>query len=396
MFEGKIIIQQVDVGRLYKHVLRLEGVRHPIKTPKKFNEDANYIKSEFEKYGLQISEQKFQLENFDFEFRNIEASIGDIEKPTILITSHYDTVGGAPGADDNSSGIAVMLESARVLAENNKNFNIQFVCFTLEECNPIVVELCKEKARSLGLMDDKDRYLNYHVQKLMKKVEDLSIKYLKRGLSIPKTCEKVYSQIENEMTSDEDEYVEFIRSFSVGLTIESILGTLASIGSTKWVEKAIQDKREIIGVINLERVGYISTKPHSQEMNRLYSFIFPTYKIKTFKKIGDFIVIVGDRKSKQLAKTFYKQCRKKEINLPSICLRVHFNFNQVVKWACNLLRSDHAPFWRVGIPALMITDTCDLRNPYYHRKADTIDKLDFDFMKKVCQATVGTAIKLSE
>ncbi|NHJ40597.1 MAG: M28 family peptidase [Asgard group archaeon] len=286
-----------------------------------------------------------------------------------------------------------MLESARVLAENNNNFNIQFVCFTLEECNPIVVKLAKEKARSLGLMDDKDRYLNYHVQKLMKKIEELSIKYLKRGFSIPKTCEKVYSQIVNEMTSEEEEYVEFIRSFSNGLTVESMFGILASVGSTKWVDKAIHEKRKIIGVINLESVGYISKKPHSQEMNPLLPIIFPTYKTKILRKIGDFIVIVGDKNSKNLAKDFFKQCRRKEINLPSVCIRVPFNFNYAAKWTRDLLRSDHAPFWKVGIPALMITDTCDLRNPYYHRKADTIDKLDFDFMKKVCQATIGTAFK---
>ena len=124
LLEGTTIIQQVDVERLYKHILRLEGVRHPVKTPKKFNRDADYIKSEFVKYGLQTSEQKFLLENYDFEFRNIEGTIGDIEKPTILITSHYDTMGITPGADDNASGIAVMLEAARVIAESNKNYNI--------------------------------------------------------------------------------------------------------------------------------------------------------------------------------------------------------------------------------------------------------------------------------
>ncbi|NHK31141.1 MAG: M28 family peptidase [Asgard group archaeon] len=386
----------MDVERLYKHILRLEGVRHPVKTPKKFNEDADYIKSEFKKYGLQTSEQKFHLEYSDFKFRNIEGTIGSIDKPTILITSHYDTMGVTPGADDNGSGIAVMLETARIIAENNSNYNIQFVCFTLEECNPIVIELAKEKAKALGLMDHKDRYLNYHVQKIMKKVEESCIEYLKRGLSVSKTIEKVYSQIENDLTDEENEYIEFIFSFAIGKTVDSIIGTLGNVGSTKWVEKAVQDKRKIVGVLNLDSVGYISNKPHSQEMNRVYSLIFPSYKMKFIRKIGDFIVIVGDRKSKLLAKTFYKQCRRKEINLPSICYRVPFNYNQIIKWYRDLVRSDHAPFWRVGIPALMLTDTCDMRNPFYHRRADTIDKLDFDFMKKVCQATIGTTIKLSE
>jgi hypothetical protein len=394
--EGRTIIQQVDVERLYQHVLRLEGIRHPIKTPKKFNEDADYIKAEFEKYGLQTSEQKFQLENFDFEFRNIEGTIGNIDKPTILITSHYDTMHCTPGADDNASGIAVMLEAARVIAENDNNYNIQFICFTLEECNPIIVKLVYDKARELGLMDSEDRYLNYHTQKIMKKVENICIKNLKRTTSLSKTCEKVYSEIQNELTNKENEYIRFIISLIAGKTVESFLGSIASIGSTKWAEKAVLDNRKITGVINLESVGYISSKPHSQEMNRLHSFIFPSYKLKHIRKIGDFIVIIADKKSKLLARTFYKQCRKKEIKLPSVCYRVPFNYNQIAKWFRDFLRADHAPFWRVGIPALLITDTCDMRNPYYHGRADTIGKLDFDLMKKVCQVTAGTAIKLSE
>jgi len=60
--------------------------------------------------------------------------------------------------------------------------------------------------------------------------------------------------------------------------------------------------------------------------------------------------------------------------------------------ARDLLRSDHAPFWREGIPGLMVTDTANFRYPFYHTQADTIDKLDFNFMTKACKATIATAI----
>ena len=39
--------------------------------------------------------------------------------------------------------------------------------------------------------------------------------------------------------------------------------------------------------------------------------------------------------------------------------------------------SDHWSFWREGYPALMVTDTVPLRNPYYHSREDTPDKVDF-------------------
>ena len=43
----------------------------------------------------------------------------------------------------------------------------------------------------------------------------------------------------------------------------------------------------------------------------------------------------------------------------------------------HLLRSDHAPFWRAGLPALMWTDTAEFRNPHYHRATDTPETLDY-------------------
>ena len=45
--------------------------------------------------------------------------------------------------------------------------------------------------------------------------------------------------------------------------------------------------------------------------------------------------------------------------------------------------SDHASFWDVGWPALMVTDTAFFRNPNYHLPSDTIDTLDFAFMAEL-------------
>jgi len=59
------------------------------------------------------------------------------------------------------------------------------------------------------------------------------------------------------------------------------------------------------------------------------------------------------------------------------------------------LRADHAPFWRAGIPALFSTDSGEFRTKYYHRPSDTIDTLDFEFITKICQATIATTIELA-
>ncbi len=55
----------------------------------------------------------------------------------------------------------------------------------------------------------------------------------------------------------------------------------------------------------------------------------------------------------------------------------------------DLRRSDHAPFWDRGLPAVMWTDTADFRNPHYHRFSDQPQTLDFDFMQQVLALLVG-------
>jgi Zn-dependent M28 family amino/carboxypeptidase len=51
-------------------------------------------------------------------------------------------------------------------------------------------------------------------------------------------------------------------------------------------------------------------------------------------------------------------------------------------------RSDHVPFWDLGYPAILVTDTANLRNPHYHRATDTLDTLDMGFLTQVCQGLI--------
>ena len=102
--------------------------------------------------------------------------------------------------------------------------------------------------------------------------------------------------------------------------------------------------------------------------------------------------IVADCNSGPLADAFRSQCEEESVELPYACLQQDFNFEQAAHIMPDILRSDHAPFWREGIPALMLTDSANFRYPYYHTPADTIDKLDFDFLTKICKAVIATAM----
>jgi hypothetical protein len=57
-----------------------------------------------------------------------------------------------------------------------------------------------------------------------------------------------------------------------------------------------------------------------------------------------------------------------------------------------LQRSDHAPFWASGVPAVMWTDTSEFRNPHYHLPSDRPETLDYGYLRSVTQLLVATLV----
>ncbi|MHA1954352.1 MAG: M28 family peptidase [Candidatus Heimdallarchaeaceae archaeon] len=390
------IFHNVDVERLYQHILSVEGVKHHLENPRKLNETADYIKTEFNRYGLTTNEQIFQIEGSDMTFKNIEGYIGDESKPEILITSHYDTVRNAPGANDNGSAIAVMLEIARVLSEEKYSGSVRFISFALEEGHPTLAQQLKEKGLELGIFDENYRYSSYNSQKMIKKFFSKTRIRTAKGQPFAESWKKAYEEIKDNLTDSEKEYCKYIIELRSHITRTSWVGQSGLVGSDYWVKKAIDAGKQIKGVINLECIGYTSKRKNSQLLPPLmHPIIFPSYKVKTFKKIGDFISVVSDKNSKELGKALCRNCKHKDIQLPYLWAKIPLGFEKIAKWLNDTLRSDHAPFWRENIPALMITDTANFRYPFYHTEADTIDKLDFDFMKKITQAIIATVLELS-
>jgi Zn-dependent M28 family amino/carboxypeptidase len=95
---------------------------------------ASYIKTEFIRYGFNhVAEQCYLVK--DKSYRNVIASVGPADAGVIIIGAHYDVFGEAPGADDNASGIAGLLETARIIFQNRDKLKhrIEFVAYTLEE-----------------------------------------------------------------------------------------------------------------------------------------------------------------------------------------------------------------------------------------------------------------------
>ncbi len=94
---------------------------------------ARYIHEAFASAGLEVTEQ-----TYDYRGRRVANLVatppGAAGASTYyVIGAHYDTVPPTPGADDNASGVAVMLALARRLAATPPRVPVRLVAFTLEE-----------------------------------------------------------------------------------------------------------------------------------------------------------------------------------------------------------------------------------------------------------------------
>jgi hypothetical protein len=389
------IITSVDVEKLYTHVLATEGVKHPLKAPEALEQAEEYILKEFEKYGLNTNVQEFQLEGMDQSFRNIEGFIGNGKDPELLIIAHHDTQPNTPGADDNASAIAVMLETARILQQAEWSGSARFISFTLEEAHPGRYYQEKKLEREYGIIDEEHRYTSWRLSQLWKQFNIKVREIFYSGTDLLEASEKATALIQKELSKTELECLAKTAKVYEDLTITNPPGKAISIGSSYWVDEALRLKKPVKGVLCYDCVSYTSKTPNSQQVDEsIPPNLFKTHETQDLT-IGDYIWILGDRNSAELANSFCSNAQRRNINLPYACLQGDFTYEQVAQTMGGLLIADHAPFWRAGIPALLITDSGSGRNPHYHRPSDTINTLDFDFMTKICQATIATTIELA-
>lgn len=93
-------------------------------------ESADYIERQFQAAGYAVERQEFTADRPPQKFFNLVAERkGDAE--IVVVGAHYDSVYSTPGADDNASGVAILLELARSLKESKHT--VRFVAFTNEE-----------------------------------------------------------------------------------------------------------------------------------------------------------------------------------------------------------------------------------------------------------------------
>ncbi|HXY70069.1 MAG TPA: M28 family peptidase [Gemmatimonadales bacterium] len=122
-----------DPARLEADVRALARVRHPLAAPEALAAAEDYVALELGAAGLRVERQLFEFGGA--EYRNVVATRdgADGDRPWVVVGAHFDSRAGSPGADDNASGVAALLEVARMLRGARLPATIQFVGFNLEE-----------------------------------------------------------------------------------------------------------------------------------------------------------------------------------------------------------------------------------------------------------------------
>jgi Zn-dependent M28 family amino/carboxypeptidase len=120
---------------LRQHVYHLAqhiGERN-VHYPERLQASEEYLRAVWQQQGYAVRTQEYAVD--DIRCANLEVSRRGTLYPDsiILLGAHYDTVRGSPGANDNGSGVAVLLELARAFRDDNPGHTLRLVAFVNEE-----------------------------------------------------------------------------------------------------------------------------------------------------------------------------------------------------------------------------------------------------------------------
>lgn len=206
----------------------------------------------------------------------------DGERELVVVGAHYDSVPDSPGADDNGSALAALLEIGRCLAPLRRRHDLRLVAFDLEE---------------------------------------------------------------------------------VGFR-----GSRHHAAECAWARQPIRL------MMSLEMIGYCSHEPGSQQYPGKLGAVLPDR--------GDFIGLLCNLRGVRSTSTLARGMWSASVRTYALPTGVKG------EWIPASCRSDHVPFWELGFPAVLVTDTAGLRNPHYHEPSDLPDTLDYAFLEEVSRGLV--------
>jgi Zn-dependent M28 family amino/carboxypeptidase len=312
------IREQVSVARLRQLVETLPAPRNRYYAPEAMEETERRLQEEFSETGLPVERRPYKVPEvlrwaiaqrigraapFPARGCNLVARLEGEEREAVVVGAHFDTVSETRGADDNGSGLAAMLELARVLAGMRFRRSVLFVAFDMEE--------------------------------------------------------------------------------------------LDLIGSSILVPRLTRE-RDVRAALIFECLAYHDPSPGAQRLPPELEVLYPEQveRIRRRSMAADFNLVLYRRNSLWMARSFAEALTHLSGSDSTVLLRDPTDqpvlgtvLRQRLDFLHHLTRSDHLPFWEAGVPAIMVTDTADFRNPNYHTPKDTPDTLDYGRLAEIVAAS---------
>jgi Zn-dependent M28 family amino/carboxypeptidase len=253
---------------------------------------AEILDAELRRMGHTVVERSFQLHGETFVNLEVEIPGSGSAREIVVVGAHYDTHRRSPGADDNASGCAVLLELARELRGQPSARTLRLVFFALGE--------------------------------------------------------------------------------------RPHLGT-DEMGSRAWLRDAEKRGENVVAMLALDSLGVYYDAPSSQHYPFPLNFYYPDQ--------GDFVGFLGNLSSRDMVHTCVRAFRETG-RMPAEGLAAP-------GWVPGVKMSDHASFWRAGLPAVLVSDTMSWRNLNFHDPLDTGDYLDFERMARVVTGLLQVVRRLA-
>jgi len=147
------------------------------------------------------------------------------------------------------------------------------------------------------------------------------------------------------------------------------IGLIGSTEHAAWTKARLDAGVErLVGMMSLEMLGYYSDEPNSQRVP--IPAIPGVFEPPT---VADFLAVVATAPSAPFARELSAAMARAGAGVP---IRTIDFIPEDGRAFPDVRRSDHAPFWDLGLPAVLITDTSEFRTPHYHSASDTADTLD--------------------
>jgi hypothetical protein len=127
------IVDMVDTNNLKQNLQFIAGIRHRATGAAHLQFVRDTVLNIFSLYGMQT--RQHDIPSGSYTGKNLVGKKTGLvnNNKTYIVSGHYDTVNDSPGADDNGSALAGMLEIARIITQFNLRNTVQFIGFDLEE-----------------------------------------------------------------------------------------------------------------------------------------------------------------------------------------------------------------------------------------------------------------------